>query len=65
MNIQIIDDKRKEQRYTVTEFCKQIGIDRTTYYKLLENPDNMKISTWQRIADLLGLSVSERKECLK
>lgn len=65
MDIQMIDNKRKEQRYTVTEFCKQIGIDRTTYYNLLKNPDSMRISTWQRIADLLDLSVSERKECLK
>lgn len=65
MDIQMIDIKRKEQRYTVTEFCKQIGIDRTTYYNFLKNPDSMKISTWNRIADLLDLSVSERKECLK
>lgn len=65
MDIQMIDSKRKEQRYTVTEFCKQIGIDRTTYYNFLKNPDSMKISTWNRIADLLDLSVSERKECLK
>ena len=65
MNIQMIDDKRKEQRFTVTEFCRQIGIDRTTYYKILENPDSLKVSTWTKMADLLNLSASERKECLK
>ena len=65
MNIQMIDNKRKEQRYTVTEFCRQVGIDRTTYYKLLENPDSMKISTWNKIADLLKLNMAERKECLR
>lgn len=65
MNIQMIDAKRKEQRYSVTEFCKQVGIDRSTYYYLLKSPDSMKISTWRKIADLLELSVSERKECLK
>lgn len=61
----MIDAKRKEQRYTVTEFCRKIGIDRTTYYYILKNPDSMKISTWRKIADLLQLSVSERKECLR
>lgn len=65
MNIQMIDSKRKEQRWTVTEFCKQIGVDRTTYYRFLDDPDSMKISTWNKIADLLKLTVAERKECLK
>ena len=65
VNIQMIDNKRKEQRYTVTEFCKQIGIDRTTYYNFLKNPESMKISTWNKIADLLNLTVAEKKECLK
>ena len=65
MNFQMIDEKRKEQRYTVTEFCKQIGIDRTTYYKYLEDPDTMKISTWYKMVNLLGMTMAERKESLK
>lgn len=64
MNIQIIDDKRKELRYTVTEFCNKIGIDRTTYYKLLEDPDKMKISTWKKMVELLELNATERKATL-
>lgn len=64
MNIQMIDAKRKEQRYTVTEFCKQIGIDRTTYYKYLEDPDTMKISTWYKMVTLLGMTMAERRESL-
>lgn len=64
MNIQIIDDKRKELRYTVTEFCNQVGIDRTTYYKLLDNPDRMKISTWKKMVELLELNATERKATL-
>lgn len=64
MNIQIIDDKRKALRYTVTEFCNQIGIDRTTYYKFLQNPDSMKISTWKKMVELLEMNATERKESL-
>ena len=65
MNIQMIDEKRKEQRYTVTEFCKQVGIDRTTYYKYLEDPDTMKISTWYKMVTLLGMTMAERRESLQ
>ena len=65
MNIQMIDDKRKEQRWTVTQFCNEIGIDRTTYYKYLENPDSMKVSTFKKIAALLNMNLAEQKECLK
>lgn len=65
MNIGIIEEKRKQKRITVTELCEAAGIDRTTYYRLLKDPDSMKISTWDKIATFLGMTQMERKESLK
>ena len=65
MNIQFIDEKRKEQRWTVTAFCDQIGIDRSTYYNYLNNPDKMKLSTFDKMAALLKMTKAEQRECLK
>lgn len=65
MNIGIIEEKRKQKRITVTELCEAAGIDRTTYYRLLKDPDSMKISTWDKIATFLGMTQTERKESLK
>lgn len=65
MNFQVIDNKRKALRYTVTDFCDQIGIDRTSYYKYLQDPSSMKISTWEKMVQLLGMTAAERKESLK
>ena len=61
MNIQIIEQRRIEKRIPVTELCAAVGIDRSTYYNLLKNPDSMKLSTWRKIADYLGLSNADRK----
>ena len=65
VNIKMIDDKRKEQRWTVTAFCESVGIDRTTYYKYLENPDVMSIGTWEKMVTLLNFTKAERTSCLK
>lgn len=65
MNINIIEEKRKQKRISITELCKAAEIDRSTYYKYMRNPDKMRISTWQSIADYLGMTVQERKESLK
>ena len=65
MNIGIIEEKRKQKRVTVTELCEAVNIDRTTYYRLLENPDSMKISTWYKIVSYLGLTQVERKKSLE
>ena len=65
VNIQLIDEKRKEQRWTVTAFCEKIGIDRTTYYNFLKNPESMKISTFKKIAMLLHMNATEQREVLK
>ena len=61
MNIDIIEEKRKQKRVTITELCEAVGIERSTYYRLLKKPDTMKFSTWHRIADFLGMTQAERK----
>lgn len=65
MNIGIIEEKRKQKRITVTELCEAVGIERTTYYRLLKHPDSMKISTWYDIVSFLGLTQIERKQSLE
>ena len=65
MNIGVIENKRKQKRITVTELCKAAEIDRTTYYRLLKDPDSMKFSTWYKIVTYLGMTMLERKESLK
>ena len=65
MNIGVIENKRKQKRITVTELCEAAEIDRTTYYRLLKDPDSMKISTWSKIVTYLGMTMLERKESLK
>ena len=65
MNIGLIEDKRKQKRVTVTELCEAVGIERSTYYRLMENPDSMKISTWYKIVSFLGMTMQERKKTLE
>lgn len=65
MNLGIIEDKRKQKRITITELCEAVGIERSTYYRLLENPDSMKISTWDKIASYLGMTQLERRKSLE
>ena len=65
MNIDIIEEKRKQKRVTVTELCEAVGIERSTYYRLQKKPETMKISTWYKIADYLGLTQAERKLTLQ
>lgn len=65
MNILIIEQKRIEKRITVKELCDAVGIDRATYYKIKKNPDNIKLSTWRKIADYLEMSQADRKASLK
>ena len=65
MNINIIEEKRKSKRISITELCEVAGIDRSTWYKYLRDPDKMRFSTWKKIVDYLGLTVKERKDSLK
>jgi len=65
MNIDVIEEKRKQKRVTVTELCEAVGIERSTYYRLQKYPDTMKISTWHKIVDFLGLTQAERKLTLQ
>ncbi len=65
MNILIIEQKRIKKRITVKELCEAVGIDRATYYNIKKNPDNIKLSTWRKIADYLEMSQADRKASLK
>ena len=65
MDFQYIDKKREEKRFSVTEFCELVGIDRTTYYKYLKDPGTMKISTWVKMANILKLTEAERRASLR
>lgn len=65
MNFSIIDRKRKEKRYTITEFCNLLGIDRTTYYIYMKNPSQMSVSTLMKFAKTLSLTKKEVAEILK
>ena len=65
MNINVIEDKRRRKRITVSELCKGVGINRSTYYKYIRDPDGMRLSTWQKIVEFLGLTKEEQKQSLK
>ena len=65
MNFGVIEDKRKQKRVTVTELCDAVGIERSTYYRLLEHPESMKISTWDKIVSYLGMTMLERRKSLE
>ena len=64
LNINIVEEKRKLKRISVTALCKEVGINRTTYYKYLKEPSSMRIDTFFKIADYLGLTVRDKKNCL-
>ena len=65
MNIDVIEEKRKQKRVTVTELCEAVGIERSTYYRLQKFPDTMKFSTWHKIVDFLEMTQAERKATLQ
>ena len=65
MNIGVIEEKRRQKRITITELCEKVGIERSTYYRLLAHPESMRISTWDKIVTCLGMTQAERKESLK
>lgn len=64
MNLDFMEEKRKEKRLSVAEFCDSIGVDKSTYFRWKSNPDGMKLSTANRIADVLELKQRERLKFL-
>lgn len=64
MNFELIDNKRKQLRYTVTAFCEEVGIDRTTYYLIQKDPESIRVSTLNKMADVLNLTKAERKQLI-
>ncbi len=62
--MELIDDKRIKKRMTVEEFCKQIDVDVSTFYKWKAEPNRMKLSTLRKIADVLNFTIAEKKQIL-
>ena len=60
--MELIDEKRIKQRLTVEEFCKQIDVDVSTFYKLKADPNRMKLSTVRKIAEVLNFTIAEKKQ---
>lgn len=64
MNFNVIETKRKQLRYTVSDFCKEAGIDRRTYYNIKENPNSATIKTLNQMIKVLNLTQAEMKQLL-
>ena len=62
--MELIDDKRIKKRMTVEEFCKQIDVDVSTFYKWKAEPNRMKLSTLRKTADVLNFTIAEKKQIL-
>lgn len=60
--MELIEEKRNKQHLTVEEFCKQVGVDVSTFYKWKTDPDRMKLSTMRKIAEVLNFTVAEKKK---
>lgn len=60
--MELIEEKRNKQRLTVEEFCNQIGVDVSTFYKWKADPDRMKLATVRKIADVLNFTIAEKKQ---
>lgn len=60
----LIEEKRYKLHLTVEEFCHQIGVDVSTYYKWKADPDRIKLSTVRKIAEVLNFTIAEKKQVL-
>ena len=64
MNFNKLDEKRIENRFSVTQFCQLVGIDRSSYYNYMANPDTIKVSTLEKMFDVLSLSKKDRMQIM-
>lgn len=64
MNFDVIEQKRKDKNLTVTALCTMAGIDRGTYYNLLEDPKSARWSTICKLARALRLNAAEKSKLL-
>lgn len=64
MDFNTLDDMRKSRRYTIVQFCEEVGIDQSTYHKWKTNPDKMSVATANRIAEVLELGKREKAKLL-
>lgn len=62
MNIELIEQKRLEKNLTVTALCELAGIDRSTYYKAMEEPQNIRYSTVSKLVKALRLNAAEKAQ---
>lgn len=62
MNFDVIEQKRIEKNLTVTKLCELADIDRSTYYKVRENPEDLKWSTACKLASALKLNAAEKSK---
>jgi len=53
-----IEEIRQEKRIAITEIAEKLGITAQGYYKAIKT-DNFKISQLRKIADVLGVSISD------
>ncbi len=60
--MELIEQKRNKHHMTVEEFCNQVGVDVSTFYKWKTDPNRMKLSTVRKIADVLNFTIAEKKQ---
>lgn len=60
MNFEYLDLKRRERNLTVTKLCELADIDRSTYTRLKESPEALRMSTFRKICDALELTEEEQ-----
>lgn len=64
-----LEFERKKRNITVDDFCKQIGISRSAYYRKCNGTSEFTQKEIQRIMDILGLrspiGIFFKEKCLK
>lgn len=59
INTELIENYRKEHNLTIKEFCKKCGITQTSYYKLMRNELNIRITTYVKILNAMNVYSDE------
>ncbi len=58
-NIQLLEEKMREQNITVSDMVKHLNIDKATWYRKKKNSQSFSIGQAEKICKLLNLSDSE------
>lgn len=59
MNKNLLKSKCVEKGYSVTEFVKQIGLTKSSYYRIINNESSVSLITAYKIQKILELSDSD------